>query len=302
MKPTLLVLAAGIGSRYGGLKQIDSVGKNGETIIDFSIFDAMRSGFNKIVFIIRKDIEKDFREIIGKKYENRINIDYVFQKLEDIPKDFSVPDNRNKPWGTGHAILCAKSAINTPFAVINGDDFYGRSSFHILAEFLNNINVKSNEYAIVAYILKNTLSEHGYVSRGICTLTAGNYLKDIEEYTKIQKTDEMIVNIDKNGKNIELSGDEYVSMNMFGFTPGIFEYLEREFYSFLQNNSNDPKAEFYIPTVVSHLIQNKEAKVKVLQSDSRWLGITYQEDKENVKKSIQNLIKEKIYPDNLLIS
>ena len=299
MKPALLVLAAGMGSRYGGLKQIDPVGENGETIIDFSVFDAIKSGFDSVVFVIRKDIEKEFREIVGKKYEKKINISYVFQNLDDIPKKFSVPVNRTKPWGTGQAILCANSVIDTPFAVINGDDFYGRDSFRILADHLCKVNPESNEYAMAAYILKNTLSEHGYVSRGICTLEGENYLKKIVEYTKIQKSGGKIYTVGENGENLELTGIEYVSMNMFGFTPGIFEHLKAEFNNFLQNSVNDPKAEFYIPTVVSQLIQTNLAKVKVLRSNSSWLGITYQEDKDFVKSSIKKLINDGIYPKNL---
>jgi UTP-glucose-1-phosphate uridylyltransferase len=299
MKPALLVLAAGMGSRYGGLKQIDPVGENGETIIDFSVFDAIKSGFNSVVFVIRKDIEKEFREIVGKKYEKKTNISYVFQNLDDIPKKFSVPVNRTKPWGTGQAILCANSVIDTPFAVINGDDFYGRDSFRILADHLCGVNPQSNEYAMAAYILKNTLSEHGYVSRGICTLEGENYLKKIVEYTKIQKSGDKIYTVGENGESLELTGIEYVSMNMFGFTPGIFEHLKAEFSNFLQNSINDPKAEFYIPTVVSQLIQTNLAKVKVLRSNSSWLGITYQEDKDFVKSSIKKLINNGIYPNNL---
>ena len=299
MKPVLLVLAAGMGSRYGGLKQIDPVGENGETIIDFSVFDALKSGFDKIVFVIRKDIEKDFRDIIGKKCEKRVNVDYVFQKLEDIPGKFAVPAGRTKPWGTGQAILCANSVINSPFAVINGDDFYGSDSFRILGEYLQNVNADSNEYAMAAYILKNTLSEHGNVSRGICTLEGQNYLDKIVEYTKIQKTNGKIYTITENNNNLELTGNEIVSMNMFGFTPGIFVHLEREFEIFLEKNLSDPKSEFYIPTVVSHLIRENLAKVKVLRSESTWLGITYQEDKDFVKSSIKKLINEGVYPEKL---
>lgn len=299
MKPALLVLAAGMGSRYGGLKQIDPVGKNGETIIDFSVFDALKYGFDKIVFVIRKDIEKDFREIIGKKYEKRINIEYVFQELGDIPGEFSIPDNRIKPWGTGHAILCADSAINTPFAVINGDDFYGNDSFKVLSEHLSEVDKELNEYAIVAYVLKNTLSEHGFVSRGICTLEGDVYLKKIVEFTKIQKSSGKIITVCENVENSEFSGNEYVSMNMFGFTPGIFEHLKRQFDEFLRKSANDPKAEFFIPTVVTHLIQSNLAKVKVLRSDSAWLGITYQEDRDYVKNSIKKLIDDGVYPEKL---
>ncbi len=299
MKPALLVLAAGMGSRYGGLKQIDPVGENGETIIDFSIFDAVNSGFNRVVFVIRRDIEREFREIIGRKYEKKINVEYVFQELEDIPAGLNVSKDRKKPWGTGHAILCARKAINTPFAVINGDDFYGRNSFHLLADYLNNVDILSNNYAIVAYILKNTLSEHGYVSRGVCTTGAENYLKNIVEYTKIMKKGEKIYTIDYSGKEKELSGNEYVSMNMFGFTEGIFKHLDREFHDFLRNNADNPKSEFFIPTVVSRLINNDLARVIVLRSDSTWLGITYQEDKEHVKRNIKSLIAKNQYPDRL---
>jgi UTP-glucose-1-phosphate uridylyltransferase len=299
MKPTLLVLAAGMGSRYGGLKQIDPVGENGETIIDFSIYDAVNAGFDRVVFVIRRDIEKEFREIIGRRYENKINVDYVFQQIEDIPDGFKVPAGRAKPWGTGHAILSARKLINNSFAVINGDDFYGSKSFFLLANFLDKTDISSNEYAIVAYILKNTLSEHGSVSRGVCSVKDKYYLKDIIEYTKIQKAGEKIFTVDVNGQNIELGANEYVSMNMFGFTSGIFKYLESEFTGFLKKNADNPKSEFYIPTVVGTLIHNNLATVRVLQSDSTWLGITYQEDKDHVKKSIRNLIAGRQYPQKL---
>jgi UTP-glucose-1-phosphate uridylyltransferase len=299
MKPTLLVLAAGMGSRYGGLKQIDPVGEDGETIIDFSIYDAVNSGFDKVVFVIRRDIEKEFREVIGRKCENKINVEYVFQQLEDIPGGFKVPADRVKPWGTGHAILSARKAINNSFAVINGDDFYGSKSFFLLANFLDKTDSSSNEYAIVAYILRNTLSEHGSVSRGVCSVQNKYFLKDITEYTKIKKSGEKIVTVDNNGKSIELAGDEYVSMNMFGFTAGIFKYLESEFIYFLKNNADNPKSEFYIPSVVSTLINSNRATVRILQSDSTWLGITYQEDKDHVRKSIRNLIAGKQYPPKL---
>ncbi|MFH0977315.1 MAG: sugar phosphate nucleotidyltransferase [Spirochaetota bacterium] len=299
MKPALLILAAGMGSRYGGLKQIDPVGENGETIIDFSVYDAIKSGFSAAVFVIRKDIEKEFRDIIGKKFEKRINVDYVFQKLDDIPANFKVPDNRTKPWGTGQAILCAHSVIKTPFAVINGDDFYGRDSFQVLSDFLTNTDPKSNEYAIAAYILQNTLSEHGYVSRGVCSLENDNYLKNITEYTKIKKQGEKVLSSDESGVKHEFSGAEFVSMNMFGFTPGIFDHLQQQFHDFLQNKADDLKAEFFIPSVVSNLIQSKQAKVRVLQSNSVWLGITYQEDKEFVKERIKELINKGVYPKSL---
>ncbi len=299
MNPTLLVLAAGLGSRYGGLKQIVPVGKNGETIIDFSIYDAVKSGFDRVVFVIRKDIEKDFREIIGKKYEKKINTGYVFQELEYLPEGFKVPENRIKPWGTGHAILCAGSSIDTPFAVINGDDFYGRNSFETLAEYLNTQDAGSDEYAIVAYILKNTLSEHGYVSRGVCSVDDRNYLKDIIEYSKIKKSGEKVFAGDETDNMTEFNGSEYVSMNLFGFTPGIFGHLERQFRDFLHANQNNIKAELYIPTVVNNLIKTSLARVKVLHSGSSWLGITYQEDKEYVTKTIQGMINADEYPEKL---
>ncbi len=299
MKPALLVLAAGMGSRYGGLKQIDPVGEHGETIIDFSVFDAIQAGFENVVFVIRKDIEKDFRETVGKKYERKIDTSYVFQNLDDIPGNFSIPAGRTKPWGTGHAILCASLAIDSPFAVINGDDFYGRDSFNILGDYLCKVNSGSGEYAMAAYILKNTLSEHGHVSRGICALEGESYLKNIVEHTKIEKSGGKILSIKENGEAFEFSGNEYVSMNMFGFTPWIFEHLRREFHDFLKNNINNVKAEFYIPSVVSYLIRKNLAKVKVLRSNASWLGITYQEDRDYVRKSVKKLINEGVYPKNL---
>ncbi len=300
MKPTLLILAAGMGSRYGGLKQIEPVGKNGETIIDYSIYDAINSGLNKIVFVVRKDIEKEFRDIIGKKYEDKISVDYTFQELSDIPNDFNVPKGRTKPWGTGHAILCARALIDSNFAVINGDDFYGKESFQALADYLNNVDKKSNDYAIVAYKLQNTLSEHGHVSRGVCSTNSENYLKNIVEYTRIIKSGERISSIDEYDAEVELSGNEYVSMNMFGFTPEIFTHLDREFNEFLIEKAGDAKSEFFIPTVVNNLIKSGIARVKALQTNSAWLGVTYQEDKEHVIKSIASLIDNKQYPQNLL--
>ncbi len=299
MGPELLILAAGIGSRYGGLKQIEPVGSHGEAIIDYSVFDAMRSGFKKLVFVIRKEIEKDFRDAIGKRFEKKIDMDYVFQRLDDIPSGYRVPGGRTKPWGTGQAILTARDAVKSPFAVINGDDFYGHDSFRKLSSYLGQLKAGDSSYAMVSYTLRNTLSEHGHVSRGLCSLDSRGNLKSIVEHTKITKDNGKIFSTGESPDKKELTGDEIVSMNMFGFTPGIFQFLERDFRVFLEKNSGDIKAEFYIPSVVGGLINSGEATVTVINSSSDWFGITYKEDKTYVTESIGSLVNTGAYPDRL---
>jgi UTP-glucose-1-phosphate uridylyltransferase len=299
MKPTLLVLAAGMGSRYGGLKQVDPVGPSGEIIIDYSIYDAIRAGFGKVVFVIRKDIEESFKESIGNRYEGKIEIDYAFQELDNLPSGFELPEERQKPWGTGHAILMAKDLINEPFAVINADDFYGQSGYQLIADYLRNAkDTEKADYCMVGYILRNTLSEFGTVSRGVCACTDDGYLIDVEELTKIKKTGDSAKNIEE-GAERELTGNEIVSMNLWGFTPSIFKVLEDDFKLFLAENIDKPKSEFFIPSIVDKAIKNNLATTMVLECPERWFGITYREDKPEVVKSIQKLVDQGKYPEKL---
>ncbi len=302
MKPTLLVLAAGMGSRYGGLKQLDPLGPSGEIIIDYSIYDAIQAGFGKVIFLIRKDIESVFIETIGNRYTGKIDIGYAFQGVQDIPKGFSIPPERDKPWGTGHAVLAARDVINEPFAVINADDFYGRTGFKLMADYLSSksdIDAKIAKFAMVGFTLSKTLSEHGTVSRGICTTDKGDLLVDVTELTKIAKTVNGAKNLAEDEPITDLTADEIVSMNMWGFTPAIFAELEKLFIDFLEKDINTPKSEFFIPFAVDTMIQNKFAEVKVLKSSDSWFGVTYQEDKPIVIESIKKLINDGIYPKKL---
>jgi dTDP-glucose pyrophosphorylase len=300
MKPTLLVLAAGMGSRYGGLKQIDPVGPNGETIIDYSIYDAIQAGFGKVVFVIRRDIEDAFRNFLGDRLNDHIEVAFAFQELDALPEGFSVPQGRTKPWGTGHAILVAKDEVNTPCLVINGDDFYGRESFAKASEYL--IAAKDEtmaDYSMVAYQLCNTLSDFGSVSRGICTVSEQQHLMGVEEFTKISKTGISITHQQDDGSHHEFSGQEATSMNMFGFTPSIFEHLEKHFVAFLESRSQEEKSELYIPAVVNQLIQEKLATCTVIPTSEQWFGVTYREDREHVCSCIQKLISSGVYPEKL---
>jgi len=294
--PTLLVLAAGMGSRYGGLKQIDPVGPAGETIIDYSIYDALRAGFGKLVFIIRKDIEQAFRETVGARFEKRVAVDYVFQSLDDIPPQFTMPAGRTKPWGTTQAILLAESAIHEPFAAINADDFYGAESYRELSRHLTS---GSEDYAMVGFILRNTLSDFGSVARGVCQVSSDGYLEHIMEMTKIERDGNGARNTDANGNVTKLSGDEPVSMNYWGFTPRIFDQLRVHFEKFLEQNATDLKAECYIPNTVGELVDASEARVKVLRSRDSWFGVTYREDRPRVVESIRRLISNGQYPERL---
>ncbi len=298
MKPTLLVLAAGMGSRYGGLKQLDQVGPSGETIIDYSIYDAIRAGFGKIVFIIRHDIEAPFKESIGKRYEGKIAIEYAFQELNKLPAGFSVPPQRQKPWGTGHAVLCARDVIHEPFAVINADDFYGASGYQLLADYLKQAKDGSKaDYCMCGFILRNTLSDNGTVSRGICKINSGS-LASVTEMTKIERNGSAARNIE-DGAQCDLTGDEIASMNMWGFTPSLFGHLERLFIEFLKAGGQKEKSEFYIPSVADTLIKEGKAEVKVMESRDSWFGITYREDKEIVVNSILALVAKGVYPNKL---
>src|SRR5215470_3963363 len=293
MKPTLLVLAAGMGSRYGGLKQLDGLGPNGETIMDYSIFDALRSGFGKVVFIIKKSFEKDFREKFLKRYECIVPIEIVSQSLDRLPQGFSLHAKRTTPWGTNHAVMIGKEKTHEPFAVINADDFYGQNSFKILANYLKSSEGKQGNYVMIAYKICDTLSEGGAVARGICEIDKNGFLTSITECTCITRDDNGKIKY-KNDKNNwgTLNENIFVSMNMWGFTPEYFNYSENLFVDFLAKNQYDLKAEFFIPSVVNQLIINKQAKVKVLETSSQWFGITYWEDRKSVISKIQDLIQK----------
>lgn len=299
MKPTLLILAAGMGSRYGGIKQITPVGPNGEAIIEYSIFDALRNGFEKIVFIIRKEIEKDFRETILSKLPNEINVKLVFQELTDIPINVEIPAERKKPWGTGHALLAARNEIKEPFVIINADDFYGENSFKIASDFLKEAENQDNLYGLIGYKLINTLSDFGSVSRGVCEIDENGYLRSIVERTEIVKENGKVKFRNENGEWENLTGDEIVSMNMFAFTPKVFKYFNDYFKEFLKQNAHNVKAEFYIPFVVNELIRTNTAKVKVPQTTAEWFGLTYKEDTELAREKMLRLIESGVYPNKL---
>ena len=294
--PTLLVLAAGMGSRYGGLKQLEPVGPSDETIIDYSIFDARRAGFGKIVFVIRREIEEPFKRCIGARFEKRIAVEYVFQEIGKLLPGFSVPEGRTKPWGTTHAILMAANAIHEPFGVINADDFYGAKSYQVLAQHLQT---GSSDYAMVGFVLRNTLSEFGTVARGVCHVGEDGYLKDITELKSIEREGPHITNIDSEGKETMLNGGEIVSMNMWGFTPQVFGQLYEHFQRFLKRYGDDSKAECYIPSTVNSLIESAQSRVKVLRSGDAWFGVTYREDHSRVVQSVTRLVEGGLYPRKL---
>jgi len=300
MKLTLLVLAAGMGSRYGGLKQIDAIGPNGETIIDYNVYDAIRAGFDKVVFIIRKDIDQAFRETYSGKFEDKIEVDYVYQELDELPKGYAVPEGRSKPWGTGHALLMAKDAVKEPFVMINADDFYGPSSFQLAADFLRaNADQNPNLYAMIAFELTKTLSSKGAVTRGVCKADDNGFLETVNESFQIERLNGKIKYEDAEGNESFLTGKEIVSVNMFGLTPAIFEHLEAGFREFLDEKRETPKAEFLIPQLINELVQKGLVRVKVLESHEKWLGVTYQEDKPIVKSGIGELIDSGKYPADL---
>ena len=299
MDSTLLVMAAGVGSRYGGLKQLEPIGEHGEGIIDYSVFDALRAGFQRIVFVIRRDIEGDFRRIIGSKHERRTDVRYAFQELEDLPDGFSVPPGREKPWGTAHAVLAARPQVEGPFAVINGDDFYGADAYRVLGRYLREVERSSTQYAMVGYDLANTLSDYGTVSRGVCVADAQGNLRQVVERLNVEKRGEGAVAHEEDGSTIELSGREIVSMNMFGFTPAVFDQLCERFLEFLGEHGRDRKAEFLLPREVDALVSRGAATVKVLRSTATWFGITYREDREHVVRSIRELAHRGLYPTPL---
>ena len=299
MKPTLFVLAAGMGSRYGGLKQLDGLGPNGETIMDYSIYDAVRAGFGKVVFVIRHSFEQDFREKVINKYEKVIPVEVVFQEIDCVPEGASYNKERVKPWGTNHALLMGKNVIKEPFAIINADDFYGKESYEVLAKFLMEKENKTNEYCMVGYRVSNTLSESGSVSRGVCEVDAENNLTSVVKRTSIERKDNKIQFTDENGQEVEISENTPVSMNMWGFTPDYFKYSEEFFKKFLQENGDNLKSEFYIPTLVNELVCNKIVSCKVLDTPAKWFGVTYAEDRPQFVEKINDLVEKGVYPKKL---
>lgn len=299
MKPTLFVLAAGMGSRYGGLKQLDGVGPNKETIMDYSIFDAVNAGFGKLVFVIRKDFEEEFKEKIVKKYEKKIPVELVFQEPDNLPDGFTPNPERVKPWGTNHAVMMGKNVINEPFAVINADDFYGRESFKVLADYLTSLNASENKYCMVGYRVGNTLSESGTVARGVCETDESDNLTGVVERTQIKRIDGKVSYHEDNGSWISIEDNTPVSMNMWGFTPDYFKYSDEYFIDFLNENQDNIKAEFFIPLVVNDLIVNNKVNVKVLDTPSVWFGVTYAEDRPLVVAKLKELTDEGIYPSPL---
>ena len=301
MKPTLLILAAGMGSRYGGLKQVDPIGPNGEAIIDYSIYDAIRAGYGKVVFVIRESFADAFKESFDEKLKGKIETEYVFQEINNfVPQSVQVSVDRKKPWGTGHAVLVAKDVINEPFVVINADDYYGPNAYQMTSDYLNKVldSTKPN-YCMVGYGLKNTLSDHGFVSRGVCETDKEGFLETVVERTHIEKVDNKIISQIDDNNSMELTGDEVVSMNVWGFSPSYFNYLEKYFNDFIITNANNPKGEFYIPSVVNDLIKKQEINLKVLESKDGWFGVTYKEDKELAVQNIKNLIGKEVYPEKL---
>ncbi len=302
MKPTLLVLAAGMGSRYGSLKQMDGLGPCGEAIIDYSIYDAIQAGFGKVVFVIRHSFADAFKQIYSpERFGGKIDVEFVYQELDYLPEGFSVPEGREKPWGTNHAVMMAKDVIHEPFAVINSDDFYGREGFQVVADFLRSVEGCRGKYALVGYFLKNTLSEFGSVSRGVCELDDNACLSTVTERTAIQRKADGKVYYAEKGQDHEVSEDSVVSMNFWGFTPDYFSWSEELFKVFLASDDvkTNPKAEFFIPYVADVLIKRHDASFKVLNCDAKWFGVTYKEDRPDVVAKIGRLIEQGVYPRSL---
>lgn len=297
MKPTLLILAAGMGSRYGGLKQMDELGPHGESIIDYSVYDAIQSGFEKVVFVIRESFAEAFKERFEPRLAGKIKTEYVYQELTDLPEGFSLPEGREKPWGTGHAILMAKDVIKEPFAIINADDFYGSEAYKQVFDFATQ-STNENEYAMIGYSLNNTLSEHGTVSRGVCETDDSNNLVNIVERTKIGYEGDKIFYYEDNSKT-ELTGQEAASMNFWAFKPNYFERLENAFREFLKERGQEMKSEFYFNAVVDQLIKKGEVSTKVIRTNAKWFGVTYKEDKPLAQQEINNLIRNGVYPEKL---
>ena len=300
---TLVIMAAGIGSRFGGgIKQLEKMGPNGEIIMDYSIYDAKEAGFNKVVCIIRKDIEEDFKEIIGRRIEKVMDVEYVFQSLDDIPEGFKVPAERKKPWGTGQAVLCCKGVVNEPFAVINADDYYGKEGFKKVHDYLVSESTSDKQYdmCMAGFILKNTLSENGGVTRGVCVVDENDYLTQVVETGGIELTSEGTIAHEDNGRDMVITPEQHVSMNMWGFPPEFLNELETGFVDFLKDIPEDEvKREYLLPSIVDQMIQSGKASVKVLETQDKWFGVTYKEDKEGVVASIKKLIADGVYPENL---
>ena len=294
-------MAAGIGRRYGGLKQIDPVGPSGEIVIDYSIHDALRAGFGKVVFVIREEIEEAFRETIGRNVEDRVETEYVFQRLDALPEGFEAPPGREKPWGTAHAVLCAAGAVTAPFAAINADDFYGRGAFESLSGYLSDARDDSGVYdfCMVGYVLENTLTDYGHVARGVCAVDNDGQLENIVERTKIKRFDGAVRFTEDDENWTDIDPRATVSMNMWGFTPGLMDELETRFRRFLEEFGNDPKKEFFLPTVVNELIEEGKARVKVLDCPERWYGVTYREDREPLTAMIAERVASGVYPEKL---
>ncbi len=300
MKPTLLILAAGMGSRFGGLKQVEPIGPSGEAIIDYSIYDAISAGFGKVVFVIRESFADAFKDKFDSLLKGKIDVEYVYQELDMLPEGFTLPEGREKPWGTAHAILVAKDVINEPFCAINADDFYGKAAYKIMAKFLTS-SEKNTEYSMVGYHLNKTLSEFGSVSRGICNVDENKNLNKIVETLTILIKDDKVISVEEDGSETILTGEESVSMNIWGFKPSLFETIENKFVDFLNTEIDKPKSEMLIPSLVFEMINEQKATVKVLEADSPWFGVTYKEDKPFVVEKINKLIKEGEYPKNLWI-
>ncbi len=308
--PTLIIMAAGIGSRYGGLKQVDPIGPNGEIVIDYSIYDALQAGFSKIVFLIRREIEAVFREAVGDAIQKQVEVAYVYQDLAAVPAGFSAPQDRKKPWGTGHAVWCCREAVQEPFAVINADDFYGRKAFQLLSGYLSSLKNwdapcpptprGTFPYAMAGYVLGNTLSEHGGVARGVCQVAPDGYLQAIQERTRIEAFGSQVKYTENGTDWIDLSAGSTVSMNMWGFTPSLFNELGQHFQAFLSRNAADlSKVEFYLPNVVNELLEEGKARVKVLPTDEKWFGVTHPDDRAAVQAALRRLIQQGYYPPKL---
>lgn len=300
VKPTLLVLAAGMGSRYGSLKQMDGVGPNREAIIDYSIYDAIRAGFGKVVFVIRESFGEEFREVFSpERFGGKVEVEYVYQELSNLPEGFTVPEGREKPWGTNHALMMAAPVIREPFAVINADDFYGADAYRVIGDYLSKLGESKNDYCMVAYELSKTLSENGTVSRGVCTVSADGMLESMVERTQIERIADGRIVFHDGGADEELAENTPVSMNLFGFTPEYFAHAEAYFRTFLQERGQELKSECYMPSVVNKLIHEGTAKLRVLHSSSKWFGVTYKADREPLVKRIRELIASGAYPENL---